>query len=79
MAMRVRVTDDFLVEVPDEARALFKIERGDTLLVEVRDNAIVLTPEPRNYARSLRGLHREVWDGIDTDEYLRRERDAWER
>lgn len=23
------------------------------------------------------GLHREIWQGIDTDAYLQRERDAW--
>jgi hypothetical protein len=35
-------------------------------------------PEPPDYARRLRGLHREVWEGIDVDEYVRREREAWE-
>ena len=78
MELRVRVSDDFQVGLPEEARERLKIEQGDTLIVEVRDNAIVLTPEPSNYARALRGLHREVWDGIDTDEHLRQERDAWE-
>lgn len=78
MALRVKVTDDFLVAVPDEARRRLNIERGDCLLVEVRDNAIVLTPEPHDYARRLRGLHREIWDGVDVDEYVRREREAWE-
>ena len=78
MAVRVQVTDDFLVAVPDEARRRLKIERGDSLLVEIRDNAMILMPEPHDYASRLRGLHREVWDGIDVDEYLRREREAWE-
>jgi bifunctional DNA-binding transcriptional regulator/antitoxin component of YhaV-PrlF toxin-antitoxin module len=78
VALRVQVTDDFLVAVPDEALEKLKIERGDSLLVEVRDNTIVLMPEPRDYARRLRGLHRDVWEGVDTDEYLRREREAWE-
>ena len=78
MALRVQVTDDFLVAVPDEARRRLKIERGDSLLVEVRDNAIIMVPEPHDYVRRLRGLHREVWEGIDVDEYVRREREAWE-
>jgi AbrB family looped-hinge helix DNA binding protein len=78
MATRVRVTDDFLVTVPDEARKRLNIERGDSLLVEVRDNSILLIPEPHDYAGRLRGLHREVWEGIDVDEYVRREREAWE-
>lgn len=79
MALRVQVTDDFLVAVPAEARRRLNIERGDSLLVEVRDNAIILMPEPHDYARRLRGLHREIWEGIDVDEYVRREREAWER
>jgi len=79
MATRVRVTNDFLVAVPEEARQKLNIAQGDTLVVEVRNHEIVLTPDPRDHARRLRGLHREVWDGIDTDEYLRQERAAWER
>ena len=78
MALRVQVTDDYLVAVPDEVRRRLNIERGDSLLIEVRDNAIVLVPEPHDYAHRLRGLHREIWEGVDVDEYVRRERDAWE-
>ena len=26
----------------------------------------------------LAGLHREVWDDVDTDAYIREEREAWE-
>jgi AbrB family looped-hinge helix DNA binding protein len=74
MAMRVRVTDDFLVAVPEEARQRLKIAQGDTLLVEIRDHEIVLTPEPSGHAHRLRGLHREVWEDIDVDEYIRQER-----
>ena len=78
MVMRVKVSDDFQVAVPNEVRQWLRIERGDSLLVEIRDNAIVLTPEPRDYARRLRGLHREIWEGVDVDEYIRQEREAWE-
>jgi len=38
---------------------------------------IVMIPEPEDYLKALRGPHKEVWEGIDTDEYLRREKDAW--
>jgi prevent-host-death family protein len=31
-----------------------------------------------DHTAHLAGLHREVWDGIDTDAYLEEEREAWE-
>ena len=79
MTLRVRVSDDFQVEVPAEARERLHIKQGDNLVVEVHEHAIVLVPEAPSYARRLRGLHREVWAGVNTDDYLRRERDSWGR
>jgi prevent-host-death family protein len=36
-------------------------------------------PEPTgSYTDHLAGLHREIWQDIDTDAYLQQERDAWE-
>jgi hypothetical protein len=37
----------------------------------------VLSPDPAVPDR-LRGLHSEVWDGVDPDEHVKRERDAWQ-
>ena len=37
------------------------------------------TAEPiEDHTVRLAGLHREVWDGVDTDAYVREEREAWE-
>ncbi len=41
------------------------------------DDAILVIPEPDDYARRLRGLHRDVWMGVDANEYVRHEREAW--
>ena len=53
------------------------LEPGKRLLVQVEGDMIVMIPEPEDYLKALRGLHKEVWEGIDTDGYLRREKDAW--
>ena len=34
--------------------------------------------EPGNYVARLAGLHRDVWEGVNTTTYLREERDAWD-
>lgn len=77
MAARVTVSDDFQIEVPDEARERLRLKAGDRLLVEVRDGSIVMVPEPNDYVGRLRGLHRDVWEGVDPQAYVNGERDAW--
>ncbi len=34
---------------------------------------------PRNYARYMLGLHKDVWKGVKVEEYVRKEREAWGR
>ncbi|HEY88727.1 MAG TPA: type II toxin-antitoxin system Phd/YefM family antitoxin [Thermoflexia bacterium] len=39
----------------------------------------VTTSEPiTDHTGQLAGLHREIWESVDTDAYLQEERDAWE-
>ncbi len=37
-----------------------------------------LVPAPAQGIRALRGLGKEVWQGIDAQEYVDRERTAWD-
>lgn len=78
MTTRVKVSSRFQIAVPAAARKQLGIERGDQLIVEVRDGYVVLVPEPRDYVARLRGLHSEIWEGIDPQEYVNRERAAWQ-
>jgi hypothetical protein len=38
---------------------------------------ITLKDEPLHSFLELEGLGKEVWEGIDAQEYINRERDAW--
>ncbi len=77
MSIRVKVNSRFQITVPSVVRKQLGIQSGDQLLMEVYEGHAVLIPEPRNYARTLRGLHSDIWRGVDTDAYLRGEREAW--
>ena len=77
MAIHVTVSKKHQIAVPSEVRKQLGIKSGDRLIVELRDGYAVLLPEPGEYSRRLRGLHREVWEGVDAQEYVRREREAW--
>lgn len=74
----VKVSSRNQIAVPRVARERLGIKAGDRLLVDVQDGMLILVPQPEDYATRLAGLHHEIWEGIDTDTYLRRERDAWE-
>ncbi|HEX3723005.1 MAG TPA: AbrB/MazE/SpoVT family DNA-binding domain-containing protein [Nitrolancea sp.] len=74
---RVKVSSKLQIAVPAAARKKLGIEAGDHLIVEIGDDSITFRPEPKSYSERLRGLYREIWEGVDPDEYIRKERDAW--
>jgi AbrB family looped-hinge helix DNA binding protein len=78
VAVRVRVSSKNRIAVPATVREALGIVSGDSLLLEVRGGHVVLVPEPPDYAQRLGGLHREVWEGVEPREYVRREREAWQ-
>jgi AbrB family looped-hinge helix DNA binding protein len=60
MVLRVKVSSDHSIAIPDEIMRQLRIEPGSYLLVDVRDGYLMPLPEPADYAQHLRGLHREV-------------------
>jgi AbrB family looped-hinge helix DNA binding protein len=74
----VKVSSRYQIAVPRVARDRLKIKSGDRLLVDVQDGLLILIPQPQDHAAHLAGLHREVWAGVDSDSYLKEERDAWQ-
>ena len=77
MTTRVKVSSKHQIAVPAAVRRELSIEAGDYLLVDVEDGAIILIPKPSDPIEELRGLGREVWNGVDAQDYVDRERDAW--
>jgi AbrB family looped-hinge helix DNA binding protein len=73
----VKVSRKYQIAVPSEVRRKLGIRAGDTLLLDVRGQHVILIREPEDWAEALMGLHSEVWEGVDPQEYVRRERAAW--
>lgn len=73
----VEVSNRYQIALPSLARKRLNIQIGDRLLVDIQEGMIVLVPQPRNYVAYLMGLHKDVWQDIDTTAYLEQERDAW--
>jgi AbrB family looped-hinge helix DNA binding protein len=76
-AETVKVSGRYQISLPSHARHALGIEAGDRLLVVVQDGMLILLPRPDDFAGYLAGLHREVWQGVDTTTYLNEERARW--
>jgi len=74
----VKVSKRFQIAVPAAARARLGIQSGDRLIVDIQDGMMILLPEPQDYAEELAGLHKEVWEGIDAQQYITEERSEWD-
>ncbi len=65
------------VVIPKEIRRAVGVTEGDELIIEAVDNKIILKQKPKSYSQKLKGLHKDVWKGIDAAKYVKKERESW--
>ena len=53
-----------------------KMQLIEELLGSIRQR-VTLTPKPKRSILELRGLGKEVWHGIDAQDYVNQERESW--
>ena len=73
----IRVRERYQIALPKDARKRLNIRVGDKLLMDVQDGLLIILPQPKRYTTRLAGLHKEIWQGVDTTAYLQEERGAW--
>ena len=73
----VRVSRKYQVVIPKQTRKALNIGEGDELIVSVSGGQIIMKPKPKSYTQYMRGLHKEVWEGVEAAEYVKEERKAW--
>ena len=77
-SLSVKVSNRYQISLPSLARKELNIQAGDRLLVDIQEGMIVLVPQPTDYVEHLKGLHQDIWQDIDTTDYLEQEREAWQ-
>ena len=66
-------------EIYEEHVRSLSIEQRRQLLALIAENlAVEASPEPAHSLAELRGLGKEIWAGIDAQEYVNRLRDEWD-
>jgi AbrB family looped-hinge helix DNA binding protein len=73
-----RVSSKHQIVLPKEVRAELGVKAGDDLLFIIRDGEIVVRSRPASFAQAMRGLHKNVWNETDVEQWLAAERKSWE-
>jgi len=77
MKNMVKVSSKYQIVIPREAREKLNLKAGDKLIIKANNEKIIIYPQPKNYAKYSLGLGKEIWQGIDATEYVKRERETW--
>ena len=77
MSIITKVSKKSQIVIPKEIRKLIHLSEGDELMINVEGEKIILKVKPKSYTKRLKGLHKEVWKGIDPKKYIKGERDSW--
>jgi AbrB family looped-hinge helix DNA binding protein len=72
-----RVSKKSQIVIPKKIRDAVGISEGDELIVDVEGDRVILKVKPKSYTKRLRGLHKNVWKGIDPKKYVKGERESW--
>ena len=77
MLITTKVSKKSQIVIPKEIRETVGISEGDELIVDVEEDRVILKVKPKSYTKRLRGLHKNVWKGVDPKKYVRGERQSW--
>lgn len=75
---KTKVSDKYQVVIPKSVRNSINLKRGQILQVLEVDNGILLTPE-KKWPDDYIGMDKDIWSRVNVIDYLRTERDSWDR
>jgi len=78
MEKSVKISSKYQIVIPKEIRRALRLEKGDELVFVAEGGVIYLKAKPRSYVEHMKGLHRELWEDMDVNRYLQREKETWE-
>ena len=73
----ITVSSKYQIVIPREAREKLNLKTGDKLIIKADDEKIIIYLQPKSYTKYALGLGKEIWQGIDAAEYVKKERQTW--
>ncbi len=77
MKTTIKISSKYQIVIPREAREKLNLKAGDRLIIKANNEKIIIYPQPKSYAKYALGLGKEIWQGIDATEYVKKERETW--
>jgi len=77
MKTMITLSSKYQIVIPREVREKLDLKAGDKLIIKTNNEKIVIYPQPKSYAKYALGLGKEIWQGIDATEYVKKERETW--
>jgi len=77
MKTMITISSKYQIVIPREAREKLNLKTGDKLIIKADDEKIIIYPQPKSYTKYALGLGKEIWQGIDAAEYVKKERQTW--
>ena len=73
-----QVNTKYQVVIPEDVRMALNIKPHDYIIFFVDENEVYLRALPKNFTKSLSGLHTHIWQQPSED-WLRDERTSWKK
>ncbi|MGB6369654.1 MAG: AbrB/MazE/SpoVT family DNA-binding domain-containing protein [Atribacterota bacterium] len=73
----IKVSSKYQIVIPREVREKLNLKTGDKLIIKANNEKIIIYPQPKSYAKYSLGLGKEIWQGVDATEYVKKERQTW--
>jgi AbrB family looped-hinge helix DNA binding protein len=73
----VKVSSKYQIVIPREAREKLNLKTGDKLIIKADNEKIIIYLQPKSYAKYSLGLGKEIWQGVNATEYVKKERQTW--
>jgi AbrB family looped-hinge helix DNA binding protein len=70
----VKLSSKNQIVIPREIRNVLRVKAGDSLLVVLRGDTVILLRKPKKYSQAISGIARDVYP----PDYLERERESWQ-
>jgi antitoxin component of MazEF toxin-antitoxin module len=78
MNRTVILSRDHTISLPEELVGKLHFAANDEIIARVVEDKLILSKKESDYTGRLRGLHKEVWENVGTEKFLKKERQSWD-